>query len=142
MLSPNLTMKIFRKIFKTHKICKLGLNTYSQIIDFLKSSRGYSGLLSPDQKSVFQSDLHPTNWRWGWRHTMTIHGPPHKWHIKQKVSSSGDTLPLGPSGPDASWGHQLKVKVRSPLDHHSICISNESSPWAEQLCLYIQSSKM
>ena len=109
-------MKSFHKILKTIKICKLGLNTYSRIIDIFQSSRWYSGAVSPDQKSVFQSDLYPTNWRWGWRHTMTIHGPPHKWHSKQKASSKGATLPLGPSDPDASWGHQLKVKVRSPLD--------------------------
>ena len=142
MLSPNLNMKIFRQFCKTLKICKLGLNTYSRIIDLLQSSLGYSGPLSADQKSVVQSDLHQTNWGWGWRHNMTIHGQTNKWYIKQKVSSSGATCTLGPSDPDASWCHQLKVKVRSPLDHPSICISNESSPWAEQLCLYTKSSKM
>ena len=68
MLSPNLKMKIFRKFCKTLKICKLGLNTYSRDIDHFQSSRGYSGPLSPDQKSVCQSDLHSTNWRWSWRH--------------------------------------------------------------------------
>ena len=53
MLSPNLTMKIFQKKFiKSLKICKLVLNTYNRIIDFYQSSRGYSGPLSPDQKSV------------------------------------------------------------------------------------------
>ena len=141
MLSPNLTIKSFHKIYKTLTICKLGLNTYSQIIDLFQSSREYSGPLSPNQKSVFQSDLHLTNWRWGWRHTMTNYGQPQKLNIKQNVLLREATLHLGLSDPDAFWGHQLMVKVRSPLDHPSICISNKSSPWDEQICLYSKVAK-
>ena len=141
MLSLNLTIKSFHKIFKTHTICKLGEILTVELLIFFQSSRRYSGPMSPDPKSVFQSDLNPTNWRRGWRHTITIYWPPQKLNIKQKVSWRRATVPLEHSDPDASWGHQLKVNMRSPLDHISICIFNESSSWAEPLCLYTQGAK-